>query len=155
MFGNEVIVIGGFDISLNTDAENSWKPFFHPHWHLIFITKLDTQYVRERLKHYYHQTDIIKRPVRVVKVKSYKRAVSYMFSPYFSKRVRFLNTKRKGRNPFYDGKEYKLNGNDICTLTKKLMYNKVQDMLFLYGCRKYRSSSKEKPVNDFEFKITQ
>lgn len=155
LFGNEVIVIGGFDISLNTDAKNSWKPFFHPHWHLIFITKLDAQYVRERLKHYYHQTDIIKRPVRMVKVKSYKRAVSYMFSPYFSKRVRFLNTKRKGRNPFYDGKEYKLNGNDICTLTQKLMYNKVQDMLFLYGCRKYRLSSKEKPVNDFEFRITQ
>lgn len=155
LFGNEVIVIGGFDISLNTNAENSWKPFFHPHWHLIFITMLDTQYVHKQLKHYYHKTDIIKRPVCVVKVKSYKRAVSYMFSPYFSKRVRFLNTKRKGRNPFYDGKEYKLNGSEICKLAKKLMHNKVQDMLFLYGCRKYRSTSKGKPVNDFEFRNTQ
>ena len=131
LFGNEVIAIGGFDISLNTDAENSWKPFFHPHWHLIFITKLDAQYVRERLKHYYHQTDIIKRPVRMVKVNSYKRAVSYMFSPYFSKRVRFLNTKRKGRNPFYDGKEYKLNGSEICKLAKKLIPSKTFKSWFM------------------------
>ena len=155
LFGDTVIVIGGFDIVLNTDAENNWKPFFHPHWHLIFVTKLSPKELREKLKDYYPQTSIIKRPVRVVVVKSFKRAVSYMFSPYFSKRVRFLNTKRKGRNPFYDGKEYKLNGNEICELTKKLLHNKVQDMLFLYGCRKYRSPSKKKPVNDFEFRITQ
>lgn len=27
LFGNEVIVIGGFDISLNTDTKNSWSWF--------------------------------------------------------------------------------------------------------------------------------
>ena len=110
--------------------------------------------IRERLKHYYRQTEIVKRPVRVVKVTSLKRAVSYMFSPYFSKRVRFLNTKRKGRNPFYDGKEYKLNKGEIQKLAIKLKNNEVKDMLFLYGCRKY-TISKKNLVNDFEFKTTQ
>ena len=154
LFGDMAIVIGGFDISLNTDAENSWEPFFHPHWHLILVTKLSPQYVREQLKTYYHATKIIKRPVKVRKVKSLKRTVSYMLSPYFSKRVRFLNTKRKGRNPFYDGREYGLSGGEIRQLAKKLMSYKVNDMLFLYGCRKYLSTSKEKPVNDFEFRNT-
>lgn len=154
LFDDDVIAIGGFDIVLNTDAENNWKPFFHPHWHLIFITKLDQNVIRERLKRYYYPTDIIKRPVRVVKVNSFMRAVSYMFSPYFSKRVRFLNTQRKGRNPFYDGKEYKLNRSEVLKLTFKLKNNKVKDMLFLYGCRKY-TINKKNPVNDFEFKITQ
>ena len=154
LFDDDVITIGGFDIVLNTDAENNWEPFFHPHWHLIFITKLDKNVIRERLKHYYRQTEIVKRPVRVVKVTSLKRAVSYMFSPYFSKRVRFLNTKRKGRNPFYDGKEYKLNKGEIQKLAIKLKNNEVKDMLFLYGCRKY-TISKKNLVNDFEFKTTQ
>ena len=77
-----------------------------------------------------------------------------MFSPYFSKRVRFLNTKRKGRNPFYDGKEYKLNKGEIQKLAIKLKNNEVKDMLFLYGCRKY-TISKKNLVNDFEFKTTQ
>ena len=153
LFGDSIIAIGGFDIVLNTDAENTWKPFYHPHWHLIFITKLEPKFVRERLKHYYHQTDIIKRPVRVVNVTSYKRAVSYMFSPYFSRRVRFLNTKCEGRNPFYDGKEYKLKSDEICELAKKLLHYEVRDMLVLYGCRRY--AIKKKPVNDFEFRITQ
>lgn len=154
LFGDEIIAIGGFDIVLNTDSENTWKPFFHPHWHLIFITKLSPKELREKLKHYYPQTDIIKRPVRVVAVRSFKRAVSYMFSPYFSRRVRFLNTKRDGRNPFYDGREYSLNGKQMRQLAKKLSNNKVTDMLFLYGCRKYAIKQK-KPVNDFEFRITQ
>lgn len=154
IFNNDVIVIGGFDIVLNTDAENNWKAFFHPHWHLIFITKLDNNEIRERLKQYYYQTEIIKRPVRVVKVTSLRRTVSYMFSPYFSKRVRFLNTQRKGRNPFYDGKEYKLKKGEIQKLAFKLKNNKVKDMLFFYGCRKY-ATLKKNLVNDFEFKTTQ
>lgn len=154
LFGDKIIAIGGFDIVLNTDSENAWKPFFHPHWHLIFITKLSPKELREKLKRYYHQTDIIKRPVRVVAVRSFKRAVSYMFSPYFSRRVRFLNTKREGRNPFYDGREYNLNGEQIRQLAKKLIDNKVFDMLFLYGCRKY-SIKPKKPVNDFELRTTQ
>lgn len=153
LFGDEIIAIGGFDIVLNTDSENAWKPFFHPHWHLIFITNLSPKELREKLKHYYPQTDIIKRPVRVVAVRSFKRAVSYMFSPYFSRRVRFLNTKREGRNPFYDGREYTLRSSEICKLAKKLSKNKVSDMLVLYGCRRY--ATKKKPVNDFEFRITQ
>lgn len=154
LFNKNIIAIGGFDITLNIDSENNWKPFFHPHWHLIFITKLDNNEIRENLKKYYYQTDIVKRPVRVVKVTSFRRAVSYMFSPYFSKRVRFLNTKRKGRNPFYDGKEYKLNNSEIQKLAFKLKNNEVKDMLFLYGCRKY-TISKKNLVNDFEFKTTQ
>ena len=152
LFGDNIIAIGGFDIVLNTDAINTWKPFYHPHWHLIFITKLDSQYIREKLKHYYYQTDTIKRPMRVVNVKSFKKAVSYMFSPYFSRRVRFLNTKREGRNPFYDGREYRLTHKEIRRLVKKLSKYKVADMLVLYGCRRY--AVKKKPVNDFEFRIT-
>ena len=153
LFNDDIVAIGGFDIVLNTDAENDWKSFFHPHWHLIFITKLDNNEIRERLKCYYRRTEIIKRPVRVVKVTSLKRAVSYMFSPYFPKRVRFLNTQRKGRKPFYDSKEYSLNGKEIRQITEKLMHYEVNDMLVLYGCRRY--AIKKKPVNDFEFRITQ
>ena len=35
LFGDDVITIGGFDIVLNTDAENNWEPFFHPHFLML------------------------------------------------------------------------------------------------------------------------
>ena len=140
LFGHNVIVIGGLDIAYNVDSESKWKPFFHPHWHLLFITKLDRAVVRENLKKYYVQTDIIKRPVRTVRVRSLRKCVSYMFSPYFTKRVRFLNTQSKVRNPFYDSKEYRLNKKEIQKLASRIKNYNIKDMLFLYRCR-FRSDN--------------
>lgn len=136
LFGDKVIVVGCFDLCLNQDALQEWKPFWHKHFHLIFISKLVKEEIAMLLKKYYPSTGCVKRPVRVVKVRTFKRTLTYVLpAPYFPRRVRFLNTKSAQRKPFLTAKEYPLKSKELAELSDRIRDNKVTDFIFQYGVR--------------------
>lgn len=136
LFGDLVIVIGCFDLCLNQDSLKEWEPFWHQHFHLIFISKLAKEEITMLLKKYYPSTRCVKRPVRVVKVQTFKRTLTYVLpAAYFPRRVRFLITKSTRRKPFFSAKEFTLKGVELAELSDKIKDNKVTDFIFQYGVR--------------------
>ena len=136
LFGNDVIVVGCFDLCLNQDSLKEWEPFWHQHFHLIFISKLQKEEITMLLKKYYPSTRCVKRPVRVVKVRTFKRTLTYVLpAAYFPRRVRFLITKSTRRKPFFSAKEFTLKGVELAELSDKIKDNKVTDFIFQYGVR--------------------
>ncbi|MBO4521412.1 MAG: hypothetical protein J5787_09430 [Alphaproteobacteria bacterium] len=136
LFGNRVIAIGCFDLCLNQDSLKEWKPFWHKHFHLIIITNLTKENIKMPLKRFYPTTRQVKRPLRIVKVRTFKRTLTYVLpAPYFPRRVRFLNTKTTQRKPFLAAKEYPLKARELAELSDKIKGNKVRDFLFQYGVR--------------------
>lgn len=136
LFGNDVIVVGCFNLCLNQDSLKEWEPFWHQHFHLIFISKLQKEEITMLLKKYYPSTRCVKRPVRVVKVRTFKRTLTYVLpAAYFPRRVRFLITKSTRRKPFFSAKEFTLKGVELAELSDKIKDNKVTDFIFQYGVR--------------------
>lgn len=125
---NNAVVIGGFDIQLNTDSDYQWAPFFHPHWHLVFIGMTKEQ-IKEALSRFYPKTLIIKKPIRCREINSILRAVSCTISPYFAKRVRYWVANPENRKPYYSAKEVKLEAKELQKLGLKLKNNLMTDII--------------------------
>jgi len=89
-------VVGRIDISFNENTRREWSPHWQPHLHLIVCGCSEAQ-LRFAFKAAYRADISCPRPVRIHRIDGKSdlvRVISYVFRPYFDRRLSYVNAHR-------------------------------------------------------------
>lgn len=138
---DEIILIGGIDVSLNS-FENG-KPWWQFHFHIVISDKLSSK-VDAKLRKCFpkDKCKAIFKPVEieVVPNKDVPSIAAYLYKTYFTKRPSFNAVSEKRPKNRKSGKGQKLQAEPDRMLQYALCKYKVCDLICLIGLKRNRSS---------------
>lgn len=92
----DCIAVAGVDLSFNEHSEGLWAPHWQPHLYGLVLTADSPKQVKARLAKYFQSDESVLVPVKVNRLKNPMRAVSYLWKPFFQRRISYVAPN--GRN---------------------------------------------------------
>ncbi|WP_374631139.1 hypothetical protein [Ferrovibrio sp.] len=84
------IAVAGVDLSFNEHSEGLWTPHWQPHFYGIVLTANSTKQVKADLEKYFASDESVRVPIKVNRLKHPMRAVSYLWKPFFQRRISYV-----------------------------------------------------------------
>lgn len=88
-YGDGIAVVG-VDLSFNEHSEGLWTPHWQPHFYVIVLTANSSKQVKADLEKYFASDESVRVPVKVNRLKHPMRAVSYLWKPFFQRRISYV-----------------------------------------------------------------
>jgi len=86
----DCIAVAGVDLSFNEHSECLWPRHWQPHFYGIVLTANSPKQVKADLGKYFSNDESVRVPVKVNRLKHPMRAVSYLWKPFFQRRISYV-----------------------------------------------------------------
>ncbi len=86
------ISINGVDLSFNESSEGKWASHWQPHFYAVVLSANEPKQVKAELGKFFPADESVRVPVHVKRLNDPMRPVSYLWKPFFQRRVSYIAT---------------------------------------------------------------